>query len=338
MSSNGIKGLTDSQLSYLIVLILRGVTEGIVSLGSVIHPQNIDGVLFDGTKSVGHFAECSTDANIQEKSVILEGFTPEKGSRILIRFANTNTAENPTLAVNDEEAKPIVQKGTAVPAYFLESGKISEFMFDGSSYELVGSISVTLASDTVSGILKLYKDLGENEDGTVTQKALTDEIKPLVKSVGIVPSSGKLSVTKQDGTSSENNILANASNFGLAKLFAELGENENGAITQKAISAIVSSLLKTVEISGTDLKTTLQNGTQNSTDLAASSEKSGIMKLYEETGNNQDGTITQKYFTMKIQELQSQINRIVNGDTEVGVANLANNIRTESGKGNIYIK
>lgn len=36
--------------------------------------------------------------------------------------------------------------------------------------------SFTLATDTVAGVLKLFTTIGENEDGTMTQKAITDQL------------------------------------------------------------------------------------------------------------------------------------------------------------------
>lgn len=49
------------------------------------------------------------------------------------------------------------------------------YYFDGENYQLVGS-SLPTASATLPGIMKLYSTTGANEDGTMTQKAITDEL------------------------------------------------------------------------------------------------------------------------------------------------------------------
>jgi hypothetical protein len=66
--------------------------------------------------------------------------------------------------------------GSAVKIYIdLNSGKL--YYFDGENYQSVGADGpVPTASSTVPGIMKLYNSIGDNTDGTMTQKAITDEL------------------------------------------------------------------------------------------------------------------------------------------------------------------
>ena len=45
-----------------------------------------------------------------------------------------------------------------------------------SSYEPLGVVDLPLASSNVPGIMKLYNEVGTNSDGTMTQKAIADEL------------------------------------------------------------------------------------------------------------------------------------------------------------------
>ena len=49
------------------------------------------------------------------------------------------------------------------------------YTYTGSTYEEVGE-KINNASATAPGIMKLYSESGQNTDGTMTQKAITDEL------------------------------------------------------------------------------------------------------------------------------------------------------------------
>ena len=49
------------------------------------------------------------------------------------------------------------------------------FFFDGTNYIKVNEDLVT-ATATIPGVVRLYGDTGQNVDGTMTQKAITDEL------------------------------------------------------------------------------------------------------------------------------------------------------------------
>ena len=55
----------------------------------------------------------------------------------------------------------------------LETEKI--YYFDGNRYEILKSES-PVATDKVSGTVKIYNSIGEQNDGTMTQKAISDEL------------------------------------------------------------------------------------------------------------------------------------------------------------------
>ena len=49
--------------------------------------------------------------------------------------------------------------------------------FDGTEEEWLATLTVPLATDVVPGIMKLYDYTGENTDGSMTQRAITHEIR-----------------------------------------------------------------------------------------------------------------------------------------------------------------
>ena len=104
--------------------------------------RTIDGVSFNGSASINHYASCSTEAATAEKTVTRTGFSLGTGARIAVRFSNTNTASNPKLNVNGTGAKSIYYRNSAITPSVLEANRIYEFVYDGAQYELVGDLSV----------------------------------------------------------------------------------------------------------------------------------------------------------------------------------------------------
>ena len=61
---------------------------------------------------------------------------------------------------------------------YLDVDTVQLYFHNGSEYVLIEQ-SLPTASETVLGVLKLYNSTGDNTDGTMTQKAITDEIENL---------------------------------------------------------------------------------------------------------------------------------------------------------------
>lgn len=101
----------------------------------------IDGVNFNGTANISHYAECSTAAATAAKTVSLSNFTLVTGARITVKFTVTNTAGSPTLNVNSTGAKAIMYRGSAISAGYLAANRVHEFVYDGTDWELVGDIN-----------------------------------------------------------------------------------------------------------------------------------------------------------------------------------------------------
>lgn len=119
--------------------------------GSATKLQNtrtIDGMNFNGTANIHHYAECSTAAATAAKVVTLSGFVLAAGARITVKFTVTNTASSPTLNVNSTGAKSIMYRGSAISAGYLAANRVYEFIYDGTDWELIGDINVDTNTDT----------------------------------------------------------------------------------------------------------------------------------------------------------------------------------------------
>ena len=76
---------------------------------------------------------------------------------------------------SDNSHKNIIE-GSTIKIY-IDISRSSLYYFDGEHYQSVGAEGpIPTASATTPGIMKLYDTIGDNTDGTMTQKAITDEL------------------------------------------------------------------------------------------------------------------------------------------------------------------
>lgn len=140
-----------------------GRTDGKVT--ALATKRTIDGMQFDGSANIHHYAECSTAAATAAKTVTLSGFTLATGARIIVRFTVTNTASNPTLNVNGTGAKAIQYRNAAFSAGYLAANRLREFVYDGSAWELIGDLDTNTTYSVASQ--------SEAEAGTNNSKMMT---------------------------------------------------------------------------------------------------------------------------------------------------------------------
>lgn len=93
--------------------------------------RKIDGVSFNGTADIVHYAVCNTPNNTQTKEVTLASFNLVAGARISVKFAVENIAQNPKLSVNGGTAKDIVFPSSN---YQINAGQVIDFYYDGTNF------------------------------------------------------------------------------------------------------------------------------------------------------------------------------------------------------------
>lgn len=73
--------------------------------------------------------------------------------------------------VNDKEITPNENK------IYIDANNTNDlYYYNGVEFVLIGPGSLPTASAETAGIMKLYSTTGENVDGTMTQKAISDEL------------------------------------------------------------------------------------------------------------------------------------------------------------------
>ena len=114
-------------------------------------PRTIDGVSFDGSADIVHFGMCSTAAATAAKYVSIPGLQVKKGSVAFVYFVVGNSAESPTLNVNNTGAEVIIDHGGALTGNkknYIHSRATYCFVYTGGSWELNTNIDTRL--NTVS--------------------------------------------------------------------------------------------------------------------------------------------------------------------------------------------
>ena len=93
---------------------------------------------------------CATAGATVKKEVTVDNFSVETGAMIIVKFTNANTASSPTLSVNGDSARAIYYKGAAVPSDFLESNGIYQFLYNGTQWEIIGTLSSSQSEATIA--------------------------------------------------------------------------------------------------------------------------------------------------------------------------------------------
>ncbi len=152
-------------------------------------PRNIDGVEFNGTADISHYAACSTGAATVEKSVTLTGFKLVPDARIAVKFANANTAASPTLNVNSTGAKAICYAdGRAGNSGIWGDGQVAEFIYDGTNWLMLNSPQT--GTGLPEGIHAIRPQSADLTLGNVSGGGLIFD--DVLASVSAVPKSGNI--------------------------------------------------------------------------------------------------------------------------------------------------
>ena len=101
--------------------------------GALASDAYIDGVAFNGSENIIHYTSCTTAGNAAAKTAACTGFALMAGARIMVKYSNTNSADNPTLNVNNTGAKPIYYKGAVIPTPYIQANAVHEYVYDGTN-------------------------------------------------------------------------------------------------------------------------------------------------------------------------------------------------------------
>lgn len=150
---------------------LTGITAGKASILET--KRSIDGVSFDGSADVNHWALCSTAASDTEKIVALTGFVLAPGAVAHVKFTISNTATNPTLNISGTGAKYIKYRDGVLPSGTLSAGRTYTFVYDGVAWQLDSDlntdVTVTQSVSTINNEYPLLAAATKNKTATSTE-------------------------------------------------------------------------------------------------------------------------------------------------------------------------
>lgn len=132
---------------------------------------------------------------------IKDRFVPANGEVVLVDTAlyglrakvGDGVSTYAQLQFTDEDIRNTVQQGYYNEGQFYKDATLNTlfprminkiyidkphstlYYFNGIEYIPIGGTLTTAASD-LAGVMKLYNTIGQNEDGTMTQKSITDEL------------------------------------------------------------------------------------------------------------------------------------------------------------------
>lgn len=141
--------------------------------------RSIDGVAFDGTANIIHYATCATAATTAAKTANVPHFSLITGAEVTIKFTKTNTAANPTLNVSSTGAKPIYFEGNAISADLLKANTVFRFVYDGAGWLLQGGAGgggdIDIATSDNAGLMsaEMFSKLYNIEDGATANSPST---------------------------------------------------------------------------------------------------------------------------------------------------------------------
>ena len=204
-----------------------------------------------------------------------------------------------------------------------------------------GKAGVIVWNELSSAVAKLYNNTGNNTDGSITQKTITEELdkKVPIDKIELTLSSEKdasepyrvasYNIVKELKDTINSPVLSTDTQAGILKLYQSTGSNTDGSVSQKIFTETIDSKVGNDRVSSNVSDDNLVNGKDRVTSLAlvkslnnkidildtkvkaltgggvgsieqASPSTSGIMRLYNTSGANENGTITQKYLSEQL--------------------------------------
>ena len=101
----------------------------------------INGMTVQGDADRTNYGDCRDMDRVVAKTVWCPGFVEMIGAEITVKFVYGNIAENPTLSVNNTNARPMFYRGAPIPKNCLARNSMYTFRHTGSGYELVGELN-----------------------------------------------------------------------------------------------------------------------------------------------------------------------------------------------------
>ena len=138
--------------------------------------RGIDGILFDGTESIAHFATCNMTGSVYSVDITCSGFMLYAGSWIAIQFTGGGSSSSNALSlnINQQGGKNVkyYNDNNAIPAdaYIFRDGRVYLLVYDGTDFRIVGDLDTASSYD--AGTAQQLTDGTSEQDCVWTPKIL----------------------------------------------------------------------------------------------------------------------------------------------------------------------
>lgn len=133
--------ITSSNVKNALGYTPLSTTGNVASATKLKYSRLIDGISFDGSSNVTHFAVCDTNPTSSEKYVHIQGIEIVEGARAIVQFKHGNEVNGISLWINDNSTGVIYCKKTPVGTFPV--GSIFEMVFADSHWNIVGEINTS---------------------------------------------------------------------------------------------------------------------------------------------------------------------------------------------------
>lgn len=147
--------------------------------------NTINGAPLSNSETFFYGTSATAGLTADKKVSIPSITTLKKGVVIFVKPDMTATTGGITLKLNDFAAYPVHYNGASISSttdsIVWNQSYVSIFVFDGTYWQFAGhgydkDTTYSDATDSVKGIAKLYTSTGNNTDGSMTQKSITDAL------------------------------------------------------------------------------------------------------------------------------------------------------------------
>lgn len=118
------------------------------------------------------YATCTSAANSNKVATTDFDFSLSAGRRVAVEFTNANTRYQPSLNINSTGNKLIVWNSKVLPStQYWTAGSVVEFVYDGSHYQVVGTINDTTYSAATTSSQGLMSAADKTKLNGIAQNA-----------------------------------------------------------------------------------------------------------------------------------------------------------------------
>lgn len=189
------------------------------------------------------YATCTSAANSNKVATTDFDFSLSAGRRVAVKFTNANTKSQPSLNINSTGNKTIIWNSQTLPfTQYWKAGSLVEFVYDGSYYQVVGTINDTTysaATTSSQGLMSAadkikLNGIAQNANNYILPVATADALG------GVKPTVKTDNMTKEVGIDVDGKLYVD-DNTMIVNITATINTNGNTTYTADKTSQEIAS-------------------------------------------------------------------------------------------------